>query len=450
MQSNHLFTADFTSDFITLCVFEKSFKKIALKDTYIINISRFADFKEKSSTVTAEIRDFYFKNIKYITSSALILPRDETLIFFVDYPKAAMENLGNVIDFEIEKYVPFPKKDVAYSYKNISKTKTSIRVMIAATKKSTLNDYTGILERAGIKLDSIVVKTSALCNYPQVFKGLTENDALLVSASASRFELTHFKSGEIVSSKLVPITARAPFEETLQKEIAQLHISKPSIYLINNGVNTGSAGVDFKPVEFNESRIAVSGQLSANKDILTASICCAAGIFGIGDYNVNLIATEDEERQSALGNIITGILVAGVIASIIVWANIIFSVQTKKLELMSGYIENFKKNAYDVNALSEESEAMEKELALIENILKDDRNAQEILRELTLSVPKEAWLMSFDYKENKFYIRGYAESASELIFKLEDSPMFKDVSITSSIIKQGAGIEEFNIQGEVL
>ncbi|RPH87236.1 MAG: hypothetical protein EHM75_06025 [Desulfobacteraceae bacterium] len=69
------------------------------------------------------------------------------------------------------------------------------------------------------------------------------------------------------------------------------------------------------------------------------------------------------------------------------------------------------------------------------DIISDFKNSRQtaigLLRELTLLIPKDAWLTRVRVSENQVNIEGYAPSATLLVPKLEASPFFKKVEFAS-------------------
>ncbi len=461
MQLNNLFLIDFSSDKIALSVFERARKKVVLKDAYFFETGSFQSPAQRDAFISDEIKNFYFKNLKYIKSCSIVLPRAESLVFFVEFPRSVLENLSNVISFEIEKYIPFPKKDAVYSHRVISKTKTSVRVMITATKREILNRYLGIFQRDGIKVDSVEVKTVPLCNYAEVFKGCGSGDAFLIDAAESGFEIIEFKGGEIAISKSVParfksIADKAGFLKKVTAEVECLAPSakdSPAIYLMSSREEIHSLFTDdesVKAVDYNASSALVDSAISSNKCALFTSILSAAGKFGIGRVNLNLLSSDEEKKEPRFKYALTALLSVGLVASLAVWAFFMFTTQRQKLDTVNSYLSDYKKLAFSVEEVRTGAETIQKELDLIKTIVRDDKKMQNVIKELTLRIPDDSWLSGFDYRNKKFYIKGMTTSATGLIFKLEASPMFQNVKLTSSIINKNNGLEVFSIQGEVL
>ena len=74
-------------------------------------------------------------------------------------------------------------------------------------------------------------------------------------------------------------------------------------------------------------------------------------------------------------------------------------------------------------------------LAKERDIISDFKNSRQmaigLLKELTLLIPKDAWLTRVRISENQVNIEGYAPSATLLVPKLEASPFFKKVEFAS-------------------
>ena len=91
------------------------------------------------------------------------------------------------------------------------------------------------------------------------------------------------------------------------------------------------------------------------------------------------------------------------------------------------------------------------ECARLENQLKALQDlyagpsALEILKELSERIPETAWVMGFTFSDNGVELEGEADSASELIPLLDESPVFRDVVFLSTITKTREGKDRFRI-----
>jgi hypothetical protein len=73
-----------------------------------------------------------------------------------------------------------------------------------------------------------------------------------------------------------------------------------------------------------------------------------------------------------------------------------------------------------------------------------------ILRELTLILPKNAWLSRARITATSVDIEGYSGKATELLSKLEASKYFRKVEFSSPIMRDARmTAERFNIKMEI-
>jgi Tfp pilus assembly protein PilN len=73
----------------------------------------------------------------------------------------------------------------------------------------------------------------------------------------------------------------------------------------------------------------------------------------------------------------------------------------------------------------------------------------EALRELTRILPANTWLTSYQYQDKTVTIAGVSESAASVQKLIEDSTMFRDAQITSSITRDAFGKDRFVIRATV-
>jgi general secretion pathway protein L len=106
-------------------------------------------------------------------------------------------------------------------------------------------------------------------------------------------------------------------------------------------------------------------------------------------------------------------------------------IETQRLALIDKQITQKKGEVKKVEALKKEIDAVSKE----RNIISDFKNSRQmaigLLKELTVIIPKDAWLTRVRVSEKQVNIEGYAPSATLLVPKLEASPLFEKVEFAS-------------------
>jgi type IV pilus assembly protein PilM len=131
--------------------------------------------------------------------------------------------------------------------------------------------------------------------------------------------------------------------------------------------------------------------------------------------------------------------------------------------LVANLISFFLKDRLALAKVKEQTELLEPRLAAINKLENQYRDLQlkvntlrrvkprtittlDILKELTLTIPKDAWLEKMSIEDNTVEISGRASSASSLISLLEESSLFEDVKFTSAITSREGKKEKFKIK----
>jgi general secretion pathway protein L len=91
-----------------------------------------------------------------------------------------------------------------------------------------------------------------------------------------------------------------------------------------------------------------------------------------------------------------------------------------------------------------------RQIEILQGIQGRSPRTLDIMRELTERIPKDAWLTEIRIAEDSVIISGNAETATQLIPLLEDSPLFGDVAFQSPVSKTREGKERFRIRLKVI
>ena len=71
------------------------------------------------------------------------------------------------------------------------------------------------------------------------------------------------------------------------------------------------------------------------------------------------------------------------------------------------------------------------------------------LRELARVLPPDAWINNYTYQDFTMTVSGVSAGAAGTQKALEDSPVFKDAQLTSTITKDPTGKDRFSIKATV-
>ena len=93
------------------------------------------------------------------------VPQEQAIVQQILLPLAAQENLQHVLDYEIERQLPFKREDVYYDFLPAGKRGEKLCVYVFAMPKRALDSTIALLESVGIKPSGVETTVTALANY---------------------------------------------------------------------------------------------------------------------------------------------------------------------------------------------------------------------------------------------------------------------------------------------
>jgi general secretion pathway protein L len=103
-----------------------------------------------------------------------------------------------------------------------------------------------------------------------------------------------------------------------------------------------------------------------------------------------------------------------------------------------------------VQTLRVTTEAMDKKILFVEDLLRNKDMNLEILKELTTILPPDTYLNLYSYRDGRIQIGGLSGSAYDLMPKLDKSPLLKDVIQRGPISKDSqSGKDRFSFEMNV-
>ncbi|WP_321491604.1 PilN domain-containing protein [uncultured Desulfobacter sp.] len=113
------------------------------------------------------LSDFIQKHAIKSFDLYLGLPDDGCLIKTIALPVSVKDEIGAVLQYEIEKYIPMPASEVEFGYRVISQEKASesIQLLLQVIKKDRLKPFIGLKDFISGGLTGIMLTSSAVNEY---------------------------------------------------------------------------------------------------------------------------------------------------------------------------------------------------------------------------------------------------------------------------------------------
>jgi Tfp pilus assembly protein PilN len=389
----------------------------------------------------------------------LCVPQEQAIVQQVFLPLAARDNLRQVLEYEIERQLPFKREEIYFDYLPAGQKGEKLCVYVFATPKKGLAGLLTMLESFGIVPNGVETTVTALANYLLFCDGDGGANAALIAGHRSSWEMVAVNTdhGSWKASAQLLFTHRFPLQDWAQgsgKAILQESLRDiKKVYRCGDlSALNGMAETQLATAE----DLAESGnrRLELDKPITEPEVFPAIGaaLRGIREATIggNLLTTDGSDRNgskalSGINSVLLGLLVL----SLIVWG-VSFPIKDE-LRLRQLQSENRK--------LEPAVEGLRREENQVQNLRKEanylndfDQRRGEVLRildELSKLVPTNAYFSNLRYRAGVLEIQGSAENASALIPLLERSPLLENVNFNAPSNRGRDNRETFSLKADL-
>lgn len=134
------------------------------------------------------------------------IPRHDVVCRFIDVPNVGEDQLDGLLAFEIERHVPFPVEEACYSYRIVSSSGPTSRILIMAAKRRTVEEALARVERLGIIPTAVDVSSMAATTALLYQQGIPAGQTVtLVQVESGEATVDVFSRDVLVSSRTVPL-----------------------------------------------------------------------------------------------------------------------------------------------------------------------------------------------------------------------------------------------------
>jgi Tfp pilus assembly protein PilN len=389
----------------------------------------------------------------------LCVPQEQTIVQEVFLPRAAQDNLQQVLDYELERQLPFKRDDIYYDFVPVGPKGEKFSVYVFAVPKKNIDGLLSLLESFGIKPSGVETTTTALANYLLFANTPNDGGMAVVTANPRHWEMIGVQgqpngwqpAAQLLFCHQLPAAewAQGAGNELLQEGLSRV----PKFYRCGDlAPLNGLAGSRLAAAE--DVTALVNPRLKGVAQGVEASVLPAIGaaLRGVREASLgaNFLSHEGDDRGrnktlSLLNTVLMGVLLLALAA----WGAS-FPIKDE-LRLRQLQKEN---QALDpaVSALRREEtqlEQLRKEASLIKELEQRRGEVLRVLDELSKIVPSNAYLSNLRYHAGVLEVQGNAENASALIPLLERSPVFENVGFNAPSNRGRDNRETFSLKAEL-
>ena len=388
----------------------------------------------------------------------ICVPQDQVIVQKILLPQAAENNLQEVLEYEIERYLPFRRNDIYYDYLPTGRQGDKIGVFLFAIPKRSLTTLLEVLASFGVKPKGVETTATALANYLLFCAEEMTEPAAIIGSQDHTLEMVGVQrkaSGwkqvpELLYAHWIRESnwAQGPGRDLLQQCLSQSR----KLY------GWGEVGEVFRSpngesLEY-EDLVSKGNQQLGGAEIAHPSVLPAIGaaLRGLREASVagNILSAEMKGAQSrgAL-SYVNAVLLGVVFLGALAWG-VTYPIKDE-LRLRQVQRENQKLQPA-VEALRREENQLQ--LARQEENFFSQLNQRrgEVLRvldELSKIVPNNAYLSNLRYRSGALEVQGSAENASSLIPLLERSPVFENVGFNAPSNRGRDNRETFSLKADL-
>ena len=418
--------------------------------------NRYPDPGVFASAVFSAVKDLKVNK----TDITLSIPKAWVIIQPAGFPLAVKKELSSAVTYELDRLTPFSPENTLYDFTIPGEKDGKICLILIAAKAELVNRYIEALAGKGMRVKRITVNLSGISTLlTSMDKG---SDFIFVQTGKYCYEGGLITNGAVVSGFTGCFSeGELPgLEESVLKEIntaitAHGTHDKP-LRIIADFVNgTGiiqenKLTMPVKNLRHMDMKLLPAGK---NRQDVKKIPCMAAGgmLSSLHSKAVKPdLLSKGIHKESETPVVLTVFLLAAILAMGIYHFIMPLRVEKQRLHEIDRQIMSIKDEAGKVEKLKKEVELLESEIAAIDNFKNNSPMFLSIMKELTTIIPMNAWLTRIKITEAMVEIEGYADTATDIMPKLEASFYFRKAEFTSATTRDPKkNVDRFAIKMEI-
>jgi len=390
----------------------------------------------------------------------LSIPKAWAIIQTAEFPLAVKKDLSSAVFYELDRMTPFSPENSLYDFMIQGEKDGKICLILLAAKADLVNRYIEALAGKGMRVKRVTVNLSGISRLLTCID--KSSDFIFIQIGKNCHEGGLIKNGLVVSGFTGCFSEDEipELEDAAVKEINALISAhggdgKP-LSIIADFVNgTGTIPESKLPMRVRNLRqmdmkLSLAGK---NRQDVKKIPCMAAGgmLESLQSRAVKPdLLSKGTRKESRTPVAFTVFLLAAILAMGIFYIINPLRMERERLREIDRQIMLIKDEAGKVERLKKEVELLESEIAAIDNFKNNSPMFLSIIKELTVILPMNAWLTRIKITEAIVEIEGYADTATDIIPKLEASSYFRKAEFASATTRDSKkNVDRFAVKMEI-
>jgi Tfp pilus assembly protein PilN len=393
------------------------------------------------------------------TDVSLSIPKAWAIIKTAEFPSTVKENLPDVMSFEMDRLTPFMPDEAFFDFRVLKEQEGRLTLLLMAAKAEMVRPYIAALNEHGFNVGALTVDISCLgtlCSY-----GKGGSDTIFVRVDQEGCEGALFMDGLVAQSfsSAVPASDTEALIDRFAAGIASLadtakgRARNPQVVaLIPDSDPSLKESIKLRlnlPIKFlgeTDLGLIVPG---GRQNVPYAAVGSLLESLWPKSKGLNLLKSgRYETPKTPAGLTVILILAIFVVGALNAMAPL--RLEKERLQTITRQLGLKKKEAMKVEGLKKELNSVNGEISTITNFKQDNPVMLNLLKELTVILPKTTWLTRVRITDTTVQIEGYSDSATSLLPKLEASPYLQKVEFASPTFRdRRMNADRFNIKMEI-
>ena len=374
------------------------------------------------------------------------LPRRAVVAKAVELPPVPGADVRQMVGFELERHLPFPPGEALFDFEVLSsEAGRPLRVLLVAVERRSQERIRQILGDAGLTPRFVGVGIHSLA---RLVAGHAGRGRIVLWLDASDAELAVVVQGRIVASRAFPVPDAPDRGRALEAEIRRTLAALPEsergeiAEIVFEGLPPPALEVEALPVRFGIDPLA---GLSVAEDVSLPALAVALQRGDRKARPANLLPDDLRPRPFPWPMAATAAVALFTLAIGAAIPTVSFVRERRALAALDARIARLAPEVQRGERRLADVERARRELATLREFEERGLHPLPVLRELTDTIPGDAWLTNFTVDRNGLELGGFANAASQLIPLLEASPSLERVEFTSPVTK-GRDREQFRLR----
>ncbi len=431
------------------------------------HFARIRNFRTRDRAEVRRELDAFFKSNRLTRDNVVLgIPRRDIVIRHLDLPVEVADNLKQVVEYQVQSFEPTEEERFSYDFAPLRSAKNAKRlsVLLVMVKKSLLDAQLDLLRELGVRPVAVTGGSLGLINlFLHNRKDLEGKTFFVADLTPTGLELAAVRNGSLAYSRHAAKPEAAPWKDVL---LAEVDLAAGKVGLgpqdsIEQVMLAGEAaeaarqeiGEDLQDCSLIGQMVRYEMPPDLRRQLQVAAPSLGLALTGLTrrpEIRVNLLPAAlriTQTRWAYVPSVVLGLAVLALAVALGFRQNVQEQMLTRKLDRE---IESLKPRVEQVQAVRTQAEALEKRTATVEDLLRRRDLNLELLQELTTLLPADTYLTLFQNRDGTIQLSGLSTSAPDLIPKLENSALLKDVVQRGTVFRDPqSGKDRFNFEAKL-